>query len=349
VPYSDQPPGSDAPTQANTGNFFLYDGPFANNTFNDGFAVTGSTNFVSGQNYLTDGGAYSLATSPYGTNDQGGNVYEWNEADTDDFHDISRGLRGSSWSDGAFYTQASQRRFSSSHTEADNLGFRVATVPEPSTYLLGALALVGLFAFRPNTTRLRFPRCAAALCVLFVALIAAPARAASYSFTLLGARYAYAVSADGSVVVGSGYFPSGEEAFRWTSGGGLVRLGKLSVVDSFSTACGVSADGSVVVGYGNSTSGREAFLWNAGDGMQSLRDVLIAGGVTGLDDWTLTDARGVSADGRTIVGYGSGGAWIATVPEPSSIALAAIALVVVVSAVASIDENVWRRFVDHSS
>src|SRR3972149_3043660 len=35
------------------------------------------------------------------------------------------------------------------------------------------------------------------------------------------------VSADGSVVMGYGNSASGEEAFRWTSGGGMVGLGDL--------------------------------------------------------------------------------------------------------------------------
>jgi hypothetical protein len=62
--------------------------------------------------------------------------------------------------------------------------------------------------------------------------------------------------------------------------------------------------------------------------MQNLRDVLIAGGATGLDGWGLTQASAVSADGRTIVGFGrnpSGRneAWVATIPEPSSLLLLA--------------------------
>ena len=38
--------------------------------------------------------------------------------------------------------------------------------------------------------------------------------------------------------------------------------------------------------------------------MQNLRELLIAGGATGLTGWTLTQASGISADGRTIVGFG---------------------------------------------
>jgi hypothetical protein len=78
VPFSDQPPGSGAPTQSNTANFVKDDG--SANGYDDGYAVTGSTLFNIAQNYLTDAGAYALSASPYDTFDQGGNVFEWNEA-----------------------------------------------------------------------------------------------------------------------------------------------------------------------------------------------------------------------------------------------------------------------------
>jgi probable HAF family extracellular repeat protein len=47
---------------------------------------------------------------------------------------------------------------------------------------------------------------------------------------------AFAVSADGSVVVGLGSSASGFEAFRWTSGGGMVGLGDLAGGAFFSQA-----------------------------------------------------------------------------------------------------------------
>ncbi len=115
------------------------------------------------------------------------------------------------------------------------------------------------------------------------------------------------VSADGSVVVGK----TGSDAFRWTQTGGLELLGLLPGSSS-SSASGVSADGSLIVGQ----SGGEAFLWSNSQGMQSLTDVLIAAGVSNLTGWGLTNATAVSADGYTVVGYGSNPngqteAWIA--------------------------------------
>lgn len=56
---------------------------------------------------------------------------------------------------------------------------------------------------------------------------------------------AFAISADGSVVVGEGTSALGTEAFRWTIRDGMVGLGTLA---GDSQALGVSADGSIVVG-----------------------------------------------------------------------------------------------------
>ena len=60
--------------------------------------------------------------------------------------------------------------------------------------------------------------------------------------------YAYAVSADGTVVVGEVFTVGAKwRAFRWTASGGMQGLGTLG--GSGSWANGVSADGSVVVGW----------------------------------------------------------------------------------------------------
>jgi probable HAF family extracellular repeat protein len=148
--------------------------------------------------------------------------------------------------------------------------------------------------------------------VLAILSLTTPGLAQAASFTPLGdlaggsfQSQAIGVSADGSVVVGFGNSDSGQEAFRWTSGGGMVGLGDLPGGSFGSIAYGVSADGSVVVGFGNSASGQEAFLWTSGGGMERLFDVLVANGATGLTGWTLRQALGVSDDGQWIVGYGT--------------------------------------------
>jgi probable HAF family extracellular repeat protein len=142
---------------------------------------------------------------------------------------------------------------------------------------------------------------------------------------------AYGVSADGSVVVGRSLSTSAHEAFRWTSGGGMVGLGFLPGDVYYSEANGVSADGSVVVGTSFYASGQEAFVWMPGAGMQSLQSYLTGLGVN-TTGWQLYRATGVSADGLTIVGVGTNPsgfseafvANISPVPEPETWLLFAV-------------------------
>jgi T5SS/PEP-CTERM-associated repeat protein/probable HAF family extracellular repeat protein len=115
---------------------------------------------------------------------------------------------------------------------------------------------------------------------------------------------ATAASANGSVVVGQGNSAPGIEAFRWTLDGVMEGLGDLEGGNFQSSANGVSADGSVVVGYGSSTLGFQAFVWDVGNGMRDLKGVLVPSLGAAVNGWTLSSARAVSADGRTIVGDG---------------------------------------------
>ena len=141
------------------------------------------------------------------------------------------------------------------------------------------------------------------LAALIGLMFATPARAGTFSFQGLGdlpgggfRSYATDVSADGSVVVGTGSSESGFEAFRWTSGDGMVGLGFLPGANDHSLAYAVSSDGSVVVGYGTGAAGDEAFRWTSG-GMVGLGD-LSGGGFFSV-------ANDVSTDGSVIVGWGS--------------------------------------------
>ena len=101
----------------------------------------------------------------------------------------------------------------------------------------------------------------------------------------------------------------------------MIGLGDLPGGTFSSHASGVSADGSVVVGNGHTALGSEAFIWDAVKGMQNLQEVL--GSQLGLDltGWRLGLARGISADGQTIVGWGTNPdgfteAFIAVIPRP---------------------------------
>jgi probable HAF family extracellular repeat protein len=128
---------------------------------------------------------------------------------------------------------------------------------------------------------------------------------------------AYGANADGSVVVGlsrsMASSNSGWEAFRWTAGGEMVGLGDLPGGAVLSAAYATTADGSIVVGsagvqggctpFGCQTAPR-AFIWDAANGLRDLNVVLTGLGVN-LTGWTLSEARGISANGRVIVGTGS--------------------------------------------
>lgn len=93
-------------------------------------------------------------------------------------------------------------------------------------------------------------------------------------------------------------------------------------------ARGVSADGSLVVGWGGTS--RRAFLWDAQNGTRDLNVLLPAWGIN-LQGWILLEARGISDDGRTIVGLGVNPqgfdqSWIVTIPAPGAAGLAAMVL-----------------------
>jgi probable HAF family extracellular repeat protein len=109
---------------------------------------------------------------------------------------------------------------------------------------------------------------------------------------------AYAISGDGSVVVGLSVLDASTnrvEAFRWTADGGMVGLGDLPGGDFRSTAQGVSFDGSVIVGSSSGfTFGGEAYRWTADGGMVGL-----GGGQLGSSAWA------TSADGSVVVGRSS--------------------------------------------
>ena len=123
-------------------------------TTND-IGVAGAANYYDANGYaiyvggsswgITDVGAYGTnSDSFYGTNDQGGNVLEWNDAAVSG---SSRGLRGGSWNNNGINLTSSGRNGNVPSFGFSYVGFRVASVPEPSCVVLTLLAS-GMFVTR---------------------------------------------------------------------------------------------------------------------------------------------------------------------------------------------------------
>lgn len=114
------------PTRSNTapGNAI---GSAANqmNYYDGDYSVTQSSVSDSNQNYLTAGGSYSGSSSFYGTFDQGGNVYEWNEGVINDAY---RSVRGGWYLSGEANVRSSHRQeIFTPESEGKLLGFRIAS------------------------------------------------------------------------------------------------------------------------------------------------------------------------------------------------------------------------------
>lgn len=102
---------------------------------------------------------------------------------------------------------------------------------------------------------------------------------------------AFAVSADGTTVVGDSGVGGHAQPVLWRAAEGLIGLGHDEIVDG--RAYGVSADGSVIVGQHDVEGRHRGFRWTEENGFQ---------------DVGMVSAHGVSADGSVVVGSGGGGA-----------------------------------------
>lgn len=132
--YFDYPMGSDTaplntlPDPGNHANF--YDG-----------SLPGATSYtIAAPYYRTNVGEFANSASPYGTFDQGGNVREWNETAV---ATSTRGFRGGTWDLNAALLNAFAREDFAPTLEREDLGFRIAAVPEPASAVI-LLAVAGL-------------------------------------------------------------------------------------------------------------------------------------------------------------------------------------------------------------
>ena len=124
-----------------TGNYFEYPTSSDNVPGRDMDEVTNpgnNANYYNGVHligypyYRNEVGEFELSDSPYGTFDQGGNIWEWNETLIGSNH----GVRGGSYGNYDNTLSSSYRLDLNPFHEGEAVGFRVASVPEPTTLLL---------------------------------------------------------------------------------------------------------------------------------------------------------------------------------------------------------------------
>jgi formylglycine-generating enzyme required for sulfatase activity len=110
-------------------------------------AAANSANCNDAVGDLVEVGSYPGTVSPFGTYDQGGNVYEWTE--TDVFGDLgARNSRGGSSSYAAIFTGAEERTDFFPTMVQSFQGFRVAPEPRGDWMLLAGALVLGLVSHR---------------------------------------------------------------------------------------------------------------------------------------------------------------------------------------------------------
>ena len=148
--------------------------------------------------------------------------------------------------------------------------------------------------------------------------------------------HAFGVNANGSVVVGEADFVGGNSgAVAWVNES-IVSLGTPAGT-GYSIAVAANDDGSVIVGNCSLANGQyRAMVWTANTGSVLLSDYVSGFGVSLPTGWRLFQATSVSADGRTIGGFGNLGhggleGFVVTVPCPptfSALTIGALAFCV---------------------
>jgi formylglycine-generating enzyme required for sulfatase activity len=102
--------------------------------------TTADANYDASVGNSTDIGTYSGDPSPNATYDQGGNVWEWNDAVIDSQRGLRGGSYGQDWASQSILHSSVRGDFNPTD-DGDDLGFRlVAAVPEPSSMVLTMLA-----------------------------------------------------------------------------------------------------------------------------------------------------------------------------------------------------------------
>jgi sulfatase modifying factor 1 len=114
--------------------------------------INGSANYGYAVADLTNAGSYTAhpSDSAYGTFDEGGNVWEWNETVP---YGSNRGLRGGSLYNYDQSLHASYRNIGNPTQESSSIGFRVAAFPEPASLVLLLFGGMGMLVRRRGPGR----------------------------------------------------------------------------------------------------------------------------------------------------------------------------------------------------
>ena len=138
--------------------YFMY--PTSSNTApgRDMADASGNNVNIYGNPYPIDSGKYTTlvgefqgSKSPYNTFDQGGNVFEWNEAQIGGSY---RGVRGGAWnSDGRYLRADFPDGGNTPGGGSNDVGFRVSQVPEPGSMAVLVLGVSGLLVRRRGAGR----------------------------------------------------------------------------------------------------------------------------------------------------------------------------------------------------
>jgi hypothetical protein len=124
---SDAAPGNLPPDQAVS--------PSANYIVGFDYCVTQSSVLDRSRNYLTDVGAFADSGSHFGTLDQNGNLYQWN--DLNGAAGLNRGLRGGFWAGGVVTLRSTTFTQVNAVREANDAGFRLVG---PATFRAKSVA-----------------------------------------------------------------------------------------------------------------------------------------------------------------------------------------------------------------
>jgi formylglycine-generating enzyme required for sulfatase activity len=142
-----------------TGNYFDYPTTTDTSPSNDLLSPDGGNNAnfhvapadwtVDSPYYRTEAGEFESSDSPYGTFDQGGNVWEWTEAVA--FAESDRVIRGGAFQYSLDKLHAGSRMYGDPAYGEEGVhsnlsGIRVAQVPEPA--MVGMLAIVAAALLR---------------------------------------------------------------------------------------------------------------------------------------------------------------------------------------------------------